>query len=115
VVLRDRLAERASAAGARLRSGLERLRDMYDCVGDVRGRGLLVGMEIVADKESKKPAPEIGDAVTRRCLELGLSMNIVGIPGMGGVFRIAPPLTVTDAEIDLGLGILDEAIAHVAG
>jgi 2,2-dialkylglycine decarboxylase (pyruvate) len=115
VVLRERLAERASAAGARLRSGLERLRDMYDCVGDVRGRGLLVGMEIVADKESKKPAPEIGDAVTRRCLELGLSMNIVGIPGMGGVFRIAPPLTVTDAEIDLGLGILDEAIAHVAG
>jgi 2,2-dialkylglycine decarboxylase (pyruvate) len=115
VVLRERLAERSSAAGARLRSGLERLRDMYDCVGDVRGRGLLVGMEIVADKESKKPAPEIGDAVTRRCLELGLSMNIVGIPGMGGVFRIAPPLTVTDAEIDLGLGILDEAIAHVAG
>ncbi len=115
VVLRDHLAERAVTAGARLRSGLETLRDRYDCIGDVRGRGLLVGVEIVTDKQSKKPASGIGDAITRRCLELGLSMNIVGLPGMGGVFRIAPPLTVTDAEIDLGLGILDRAVADVAG
>ena len=62
---------------------------------------------------SKKPAPEIGHAVSRRCLELGLSMNIVQLPSMGGVFRIAPPLTVSDAEIDLGLDILDRAISDV--
>jgi len=115
VVLRDRLAARAAAAGSRLLAGLGELRDRYDCVGDVRGRGLLVGVEVVADKESKKPAPEVGAAITRRCFELGLSMNIVALRGMGGVFRIAPPLTITDDELDLGLTILDQAIADVAG
>ena len=60
VVLRDRLADRASAAGARLQAGLQELREKFECVGDVRGRGLLVGMEIVADKTSKAAAPELG-------------------------------------------------------
>ena len=46
----------------------------------------------------------------QRCLELGLNMNIVRLPGMSGVFRIAPPLTVTKEELDLGLTILDQAI-----
>ena len=115
IVLRDQLAVRAEEAGARLRAGLGELVDRYDCVGDVRGRGLLVGMEIVADKASKKPAPELGAAITRRCFELGLSMNIVALRGMGGVFRIAPPLTITDDELDLGITILDQAIADVVG
>jgi 2,2-dialkylglycine decarboxylase (pyruvate) len=114
VVLRERLAERAAEAGTRLLAGLGELRDRYECVGDVRGRGLLVGLEIVADKASKKPAPELGAAITRRCFELGLSMNITALRGMGGVFRIAPPLTITDDELDLGLTILDQAIADVA-
>ncbi len=68
----------------------------------------------MTDRASRKPAPEIGAAISRRCFELGLSMNIVQLPAMGGVFRIAPPLTVTDAEIDLGLSILDQAITDVA-
>ena len=115
VVVRDHLAARAAQAGARLLAGLGELRDRYDCVGDVRGRGLLVGLEVVTDKESKKPAPELGTAITRRCFQLGLSMNITALRGMGGVFRIAPPLTITDDELDLGLTILDQAIADVAG
>jgi 2,2-dialkylglycine decarboxylase (pyruvate) len=115
IVLREQLATRAEAAGARLRAGLGELVDRYDCIGDVRGRGLLVGMEIVADKDSKKPAPELGAAITRRCFELGLSMNITALRGMGGVFRIAPPLTITDHELDLGVTILDQAVRDVAG
>ena len=115
IVVRDRLAARAAEAGARLMAGLGELRDRYDCVGDVRGRGLLVGLEVVTDKQSKKPAPELGAAITRRCFELGLSMNITALRGMGGVFRIAPPLIITDAELDLGISILDQAIADVAG
>jgi 2,2-dialkylglycine decarboxylase (pyruvate) len=114
IVLRDQLAERAAVAGKRLLAGLDELRDRHDCVGDVRGRGLLVGVEIVADTTSKAPDPELGAAITRRCFELGLSMNITGLRGMGGVFRIAPPLTVTDDELDLGLTILDEAIADAS-
>jgi 2,2-dialkylglycine decarboxylase (pyruvate) len=115
VVVRERLADRALAAGARLRAGLEQLQQRYECIGDVRGRGLLLGVEIVADRVSKKPAPQLGVAVSRRCFELGLSMNIVQLPSMGGVFRIAPPLTVSDAELDLGLEILDHAFGDVTG
>jgi 2,2-dialkylglycine decarboxylase (pyruvate) len=110
IVVRDRLAARAETAGARLRVGLSELAERHGCIGDVRGRGLLVGMEIVGDRASKKPAPELGAAITRRCFELGLSMNITALAGTGGVFRIAPPLTITDAELDLGITILDQAL-----
>ena len=58
---------------------------------------------------------ELGALVTSRCLELGLHMNIVQLPGMGGVFRIAPPLTATEDELSLGLAILDQAISDATG
>ncbi|MCP5381048.1 MAG: aspartate aminotransferase family protein [Kordiimonadaceae bacterium] len=110
VLLRENLTQRAAEAGKRLKAGLKDIMGRYDCIGDVRGRGLLLGMEIVHDKKSKKPATELGSRITNKAMELGLSMNIVNLPGMGGVFRIAPPLTVSDQEIDRGLTILDDAI-----
>jgi 2,2-dialkylglycine decarboxylase (pyruvate) len=113
IILRDRLAQRARSAGQRLKEGLVALQDRFDVVGDVRGRGLMLGMEIVRDRHTKEPADELGARISRKCMELGLSTNIVQLPGMGGVFRIAPPLTVTDDEIDLGLSILDQAFAAV--
>ena len=106
IVQRDGLVERARITGARLEAGLRALQRRFECIGDVRGCGLLLGVEIVADRKTKTPAPELGAALSRRCMELGLSMNVVQLPGMGGVFRIAPALTVSDAEIDLGLDIL---------
>ncbi len=112
VVQRDNLVERANVAGERLRNGLLALQERFDCIGDVRGRGLLLGMEIVKDRQTKEPASELGAAITRECMRLGLSMNIVQLPGMGGVFRIAPPLTVRDEEIDLGLALLGSAIGN---
>ena len=111
ILLRDAMAERVQVAGARLADGLEAIMQRRACVGDVRGRGLLLGLEIVKDRESRQPDHDRGDRITAKCLELGLSMNVVRLPGMGGVFRIAPPLTVSDEEIDLGLSILDDAIA----
>ena len=110
IVARDGLVGRAEEAGARLAARLRNLQQRFACIGDVRGRGLLQGVEIVADRATKISAPELGDAITRCCLEFGLSMNIVQLPGMGGVFRIAPPLTATDAEIDLGVDILERAL-----
>jgi len=83
-------------------------------IGDVRGRGLLIGVELVSlDPVEPGAADRLGAAVTRRCGELGLHMNIVQLPGMGGTFRIAPPLTASDAEIDHGLAVLDSALADV--
>jgi 2,2-dialkylglycine decarboxylase (pyruvate) len=114
IVTRDGLPERAREAGTRLRSGLEALMQRHECVGDVRGHGLLIGMEIVKDRRSRAPDNERGQAITDMCLKLGLSMNIARIPGQGAVFRIAPPLTVSDEEIDLGLAIFDDAISATA-
>ncbi len=113
IVLRDKLAARAEGAGARLRHGLLELQARFECIGDVRGRGLMQGIEIVRDRHSKEPDEALGARVSRHCLELGLSTNIVQLPGMGSVFRIAPPLTISNDEIDLGLSILNDAFESV--
>jgi 2,2-dialkylglycine decarboxylase (pyruvate) len=82
----------------------------HEQVGDVRGRGLLMGVELVEDRHSRRPAPELARRVMARCLEFGLSTSIVR--GGWGVFRLAPPITISDAEIDLGLSIFDQALAE---
>jgi 2,2-dialkylglycine decarboxylase (pyruvate) len=115
VLQRDRLDERARRLGGILRQGLERIAGRHEVVGDIRGRGLLTGVELVTDRQSKGSSDELGALVTRRCLELGLHMNIVQLPGMGGVFRIAPPLTATEDELALGLAILDQALGDATG
>ncbi len=113
VVRRERLADRAAAAGGRLKDGLLALQQSHPCIGDVRGRGLLLGLEF-AD-HGGKPASAISDAVTDLALEFGLSANIVRAGSSGGTMRIAPPLTVTDDEIDLGVELLGAAITAVTG
>ncbi|MFE4911420.1 aspartate aminotransferase family protein [Streptomyces sp. NPDC056652] len=110
VLMDDKLDERARSLGAFLRDGLADIADRHRIVGDVRGRGMLAGLELVVDRETKRTSDELGTRVTRRCLELGLHTNIVQLPGMGGVMRIAPPLTATEDELSLGLTILDQAI-----
>lgn len=110
VIERDGLVSQAVSRGKRLKEGLVSLMQRFDCVGDVRGRGLLLGLEIVSDRQSRAPGFELGARITDEAMRRGLSMNIVKLPSMGGVFRIAPPLTVSEAEIDRGLEIMSEAI-----
>ncbi|MCP3710472.1 aspartate aminotransferase family protein [Paraburkholderia sp. CNPSo 3274] len=110
VVERDGLVARANIMGERLRRALLDLMERFECIGDIRGRGLLLGLEIVKDRRTKEPADGLAAKITRECMKLGLSMNIVQLPGMGGVFRIAPPLTVSEQEIDLGVELLGQAI-----
>jgi len=109
VILRDRLAERAAELGERLKSGLMALQQRYDCIGDVRGRGLLLGLDLVKDRRSKTPDPDLAQRVARECLARGMMTSVVR--GGFGIFRIAPPLTIEPAEIDLGLEIFDKALA----
>lgn len=111
IILRDRLTAHAAQMGDRLNSGLRALQGRYECIGDVRGRGLLAGIEFVRDRVTKAPAAGFGAAVSRRCFELGLNVNIVQLPGMGGVMRMAPPLTISGEDLDLGVEMIGEAIA----
>jgi 2,2-dialkylglycine decarboxylase (pyruvate) len=116
VVQRDGLAGRAAELGGRLKRGLRSLQQRYDCIGDVRGRGLLLGIEFeVLDRGRKHSARALSDAVTDNALKLGLSANIMRAGASEGVMRIAPPLTATEAEIDLGLELLDAALEQTLG
>jgi 2,2-dialkylglycine decarboxylase (pyruvate) len=112
IVRRDGLAGRAATLGARLDAGLRGLAQRHPCVADARGRGLLRGIEFRAHGDLD--AGTLSDAVSTKALELGLSANITRAGGSGGTMRIAPPLTVSEAEIDLGVSLLDQAIAAVA-
>lgn len=113
VIERERLVERAALLGEQLTGRLLALRDRFEVVGDVRGRGLLQGIELVTDKASKTPADALGNAVTTACLERGLHMNIVQLPGMGGIFRIAPPLTISEDDLHRGLDVLEASLTSV--
>lgn len=110
ILIQDNMAQQAAKQGAYLKTQLQALQKEFECIGDVRGKGLLLGVEIVKDRETKTPDLELGHQISERCLELGLSMNIVRFKGMGGVFRIAPLMTITKEEIDLGIAILEQAI-----
>ncbi|MGG4411489.1 aspartate aminotransferase family protein [Niallia taxi] len=113
VIAKENLLAAAREKGDYLAAALKQLVEKHEVVGDARGRGLLQGIEIVKDKMSKERSEAIGDRITARCLELGLHMNIVCLPGMGGVFRIAPPLTVSYEELEEGISMLDQAITDV--
>lgn len=109
-VTADQLAARAVEMGARLRAGLEELQERHEQIGDVRGVGLMLGVDLVSDRDTRTPDTAYGGAVTERCLELGLNVNIIKFAGLGSVLRIAPPLTIAAEDIDLGVEILDRAL-----
>ncbi|QKX59407.1 uncharacterized protein TRUGW13939_06541 [Talaromyces rugulosus] len=115
IVERDGICQAATERGEQLRDGLLKLQQKHWCIGDIRGRGLLQGIEIISDAKTMAPGPDLGQAVSDRALAAGLSCNIVNLPGMGGVFRLAPPVTVTTEEIEEGLRILDESFTSVVG
>ena len=113
IVLRDGLIERAREAGERLGAGLLRLKQRHACIGDVRGRGLLRGLEFT--NLGSRDATTISNAVTEEAMAVGLAANIVRSGTSGGTMRIAPPLIVKNEELDEGLALLDKAIVNVVG
>jgi 2,2-dialkylglycine decarboxylase (pyruvate) len=114
VIEEESLVERARQRGEYLLARLRELQERHEQIGDVRGKGLLVGMELVEDRVTKKPANALGVAVGDECLRLGLSMNIVrSTGGMLNCFRMAPPLSITEEEIDTAIQIIDEALTAV--
>jgi len=106
----DKLLQRSREMGDYLAARLAELQDRHAEIGEVRGMGLLRGIELVKDRETREPHHALGALTTKRCLELGLSMNIRRRPERGSVWRIAPPLTVSTADIDLAMTIFDQAL-----
>ncbi|QDS73754.1 hypothetical protein FKW77_005051 [Venturia effusa] len=115
IVVRDRLVENSRRLGQKLQSRLRKLQSRYECIGDIRGRGLMAGLEIVSDRETKAGAPEVANNLASKMVELGLWAQLATMASFGGVFRIAPPITITDEELESGLGIIEKAFALTPG
>ena len=116
-VVRDEdLPSRAERAGARLMGHLRELQDRHEMIGEVRGIGLLCGIELVEDRDSRRPAEALGPALTDECDARGLSINLVrgGSGGAPNCIRMAPPLTISDDEIDQAAEIMDASLSALA-
>ena len=109
---RDRLADNAAETGRHLMSLLDGLKRKHALIGDVRGRGLAIGVELVADPAGKAPAKTETALAVYRAFELGLVLYFVGTSS--NVLEFTPPLTLTSEEASAGVAILDQALADVA-
>jgi 4-aminobutyrate aminotransferase len=111
IIEEERLVDNAAVQGAYFLERLRALREHHPLIGDVRGQGLLVGVELVTDRATKQPAIEAAEDVLYAALERGLSFKTT----MGNVLTLTPPLTVTRADIDHAVRILDESLAEAEG
>ena len=113
VIEEEGLQENARVVGGRLKAGLERLKRAHPLVGDVRGLGLMLGVELVRDRATKEPAKAETLDVLEADRELGA---LVGKGGLdGNVLRIKPPMCITAADVDFALEVLDVALTRAAG
>jgi 4-aminobutyrate aminotransferase len=110
-LVRDRYLENAKDMGARLLSGLNGLYDRFACIGDVRGKGLMVGVEIVRDRETRTPDSDLANRIIHRCFEKGMLILTCG----KSTIRFMPPLIISAAEVDLALGIFEETLSEMGG
>lgn len=112
VILDEKIQQRARELGDYIFTGLRDLQKRHALIGDVRGRGLMVGVELVTDRQSKAPATAQCAAVFERCRELGV---LVGKGGLfGNTLRIKPPMCITREDIDFLVKCLDVALSEAA-
>jgi len=109
VILDENLPQNAAKMGERLAQRFADLESKHPCLGDARGMGLVWGLEIVKDKQAKEPDAEAAARIVMEACRRGLLM-IAPIGLYGNVLRIAPPLVITDQELDTGVDILDAAL-----
>ncbi len=110
VLEEEGLCERAVQIGARMKDHLLALQERYPCIGDVRGLGAMVAIELVKDRKTKEPAKELTDRVAGACRKRGLLILTAGV--FGNVLRFLAPLVVTDTELDEAIAILNEALSE---
>ena len=105
-IIEQDLPARAKVLGIHALKRLDELKEKYEIIGDVRGKGLMIGVEIVKNKKTREPfyVPEIQGLAWRK----GLMMITAGM--FGNVFRIAPPLIISQEQLDIGIDIFEETI-----
>ena len=112
VIEEEGLQQNAQVQGNRLLDGLRALAERHEGIGDVRGQGLMIGVELVADREARTPGTALAGRVLDELKDLGA---LVGKGGLyGNVLRIKPPLVLTDADVEFALAAMDEALSRAA-
>ena len=112
IMEKEKIPERARTTGEYLLGRLNELKAKYGCIGDARGAGLALGLEIVEDKGTRKPDPATTQRIILGAASYGLMMGKVGF--YGNVIRVAPPLTIGQAECDLAIRILDKVLSDIS-
>ena len=108
IMEKENLAENAVRMGAVIMERLKQTQQKSKHLGEVRGRGLVMGLELVKDKKTKEPAPELIHPIIDRCAAAGLLVGSVGI--FGNVIRVAPPLVITEAEVHESCDIMEKVL-----
>lgn len=111
IIDRDGYQKRCLDLGAKLLQGLEKLKAKYPIVGDVRGKGLMVALELVKDRKTKEPAKEQTAAAFEKTKELGLLIGKGGL--FGNTLRITPPMCFTEADVEFTLDVLDVSLSEI--
>jgi alanine-glyoxylate transaminase/(R)-3-amino-2-methylpropionate-pyruvate transaminase len=111
VIEKEKLQANSLKNGAHLFAGLEKLKARHNIIGDVRGKGLMLGIELVKDRASKEPAKAECALVVEKCRDLGLLLGKGGL--WGQTIRFAPPMCVTQPDADFLLDVLDTALASL--
>ncbi len=109
IIKEERLLENATKQGTHIMKRLDELKEESEIVGDVRGKGLMIGLEIVADKDSKKPASEKASEIMMRAWRRGVAVITCG----ASTIRIAPPLVITEELADSALDIIEDSVREV--
>ncbi len=107
----ENLVQKAAVNGAYLKTKLQALKDKHSIIGDVRGKGMVYGIEFVKDRETKEPAADAVKKIVLKCVENGLMVGKLGLHG--NVMRVAPPLVITPELIDQSVAILDKVLGEI--
>jgi alanine-glyoxylate transaminase/(R)-3-amino-2-methylpropionate-pyruvate transaminase len=111
VIEREKLQENSLKIGNKILAGLNGLKEKHNLIGDVRGKGLLLGIELVKDRESKEPAGGECAQVLENCKNMGLLLGKGGL--WGQTIRFSPPMCVNEQDADFLIEVLDRAFAEL--
>jgi 4-aminobutyrate aminotransferase/(S)-3-amino-2-methylpropionate transaminase len=107
IIEREKIVEKAAELGKKLKKRLGEFEEKFEVIGDVRGKGPMLAMELVKDRNTKKPNPEVASKVMKASLSSGLITLKAGL--YNNVVRLHPPLTIEDELLEKGLAILEDA------
>ena len=114
IIQQESLVERAAAIGVRMERLLRTMAEETEIIGEIRGRGVLYGVELVLDRRTREPANRSAEAAVQMCQDLGMLVQARGSHSRKNIIRLVPPMVSSDAEIDEGMAILGQVLRTVA-